>query len=253
MSVKVPDATPSFWLTKVLTTGMGEATSDYFVHRFDPVIAVAVAGLIFFGSLIWQLLVRRYVVWIYWFAVVMVSVFGTMVADVLHVGFKVPYVVSAPLFAVILACILAGWRISEQTLSIHSICTRRRELFYWGTVLATFALGTAAGDLTAMTLRLGYLASGIVFAGLIAVPAVAYWRSWMNEVTAFWFAYIVTRPLGASFADWMGKPHSLGGLGWGDGTVSLMATVLILICVTAIALTTPRVSLVSQAATADEG
>jgi uncharacterized membrane-anchored protein len=118
--------------------------------------------------------------------------------------------------------------VSEKTLSIHSITTRRRELFYWATVIATFALGTATGDMTATTLRLGYLSSGVLFAVLIAVPALGYWLLGLNEILAFWFAYIVTRPLGASFADWMGKDQSLGGVGLGTGKVSVVLAILII-------------------------
>jgi uncharacterized membrane-anchored protein len=128
---------------------------------------------------------------------------------------------------VALAVIFVAWYRTEGTLSIHSIDTRRRELFYWATVLATFALGTAAGDLTAYTLRLGFLASGIVFAAVIAIPAVGYRFARWNAVGAFWFAYVVTRPLGASFADWMGVPRTLGGLNWGRGSVSVGLTLLI--------------------------
>ena len=116
---------------------------------------------------------------------------------------------------------------SEKTLSIHSIYTRRRELFYWATVMATFALGTAAGDLAAITLGLGYFASGVLFAVVFAVPALAYWLFGLNAILAFWFAYIVTRPLGASFADWLGRPHCLGGLGLGTGPVSLVLAIVI--------------------------
>jgi uncharacterized membrane-anchored protein len=154
-----------------------------------------------------------------------------MAADVLHVGLGIPYLVSTAFFMVALATILAVWYASEKTLSIHSIHTRRRELFYWATVMATFALGTAAGDMTATTLHLGYFASGLMFTVLIAVPALAHWRFGMNAIFAFWFAYIVTRPIGASFADWMGVAHSRSGLGWGTGPVSLVLAVLILICV----------------------
>jgi uncharacterized membrane-anchored protein len=157
----------------------------------------------------------------------MVGVFGTVAADVLHVGLGVPYVVSTTLYAIVLTAVFMTWQRSELTLSIHSILTRRRELFYWAAVLATFALGTAAGDMTARTLGLGYLGSGVMFAVLIAVPAVAYRRFGMNAVLAFWFAYIVTRPLGASFADWMAVPHNRGGLGFGYGPVSIVLAVLI--------------------------
>jgi uncharacterized membrane-anchored protein len=150
-----------------------------------------------------------------------------MAADVLHLGLGIPYAVSTTFYAIVLTAVFLTWQRSELTLSIHSILTRRRELFYWAAVLATFALGTAAGDMTARTLGLGYLGSGIMFATLIAVPAVAYWRFGMNAILAFWFAYIVTRPLGASFADWLAVPHSRGGLGFGYGPVSLVLAVLI--------------------------
>ena len=130
-------------------------------------------------------------------------------------------------FAVVLAGVFAAWYASEGTLSIHSIYTTRREMFYWATVIATFALGTAAGDFSARTLALGWLSSGVMYAVLIAVPAVGYWRLGLNPIVGFWFAYSVTRPLGASFADYAGLPHALGGLGIGRGTVSVALTVLI--------------------------
>jgi uncharacterized membrane-anchored protein len=157
----------------------------------------------------------------------MVGIFGTMVADVLHVGFGVPYAVSTVACAVLLAGVLLSWHRSERTLSIHSVATARREAFYWAAVVATFALGTAAGDLTATTLYLGYSGSFVLFAVLILVPAAGYrWLRW-NSILAFWFAYVVTRPLGASLADWLGKPRQAGGLAVGDGLVSLVLAVLI--------------------------
>ncbi|AGK96521.1 COG4705 family protein [Clostridium pasteurianum] len=234
---KVPEITVYFWIIKILTTGMGEVTSDYLAHQLDPVIAVALAGIGLVASLVLQFLVRRYVAWIYWLNVVMVSIFGTMAADVLHVGFGIPYIVSTTFFVVALAIIFAIWYASEKTLSIHSIYTRRREAFYWTTILATFALGTAAGDMTATTMNLGYFLSGVLFAILIAIPALAYWLIGLNEILAFWFAYIVTRPLGASFADWMGVPHNRGGLGLGTGSVSLGLAIIILGLVSYLAVT----------------
>jgi uncharacterized membrane-anchored protein len=168
-----------------------------------------------------QLSVRRYIAWVYWLAVIMVAVFGTMIADATHIELGVPYAISSILFAVILAVVFVAWYRTEGTLSIHSILTLRRELFYWATVCATFALGTAVGDMTASTFHLGYLVSGILFAVVIAVPAAAHRFADLDAVVAFWFAYIVTRPLGASFADWVGVPHALGGLNWGRGTVSV--------------------------------
>lgn len=224
---KVPEVTIYFWVIKILTTAMGEATSDYSVHRIDPVIAVAFGGIGLAVALAMQLIVPRYIASVYWLAVVMVAVFGTMAADVMHIRFGVPYAMSTAGFAVALVVAFAVWYRTEGTLSIHSIDTPRRELFYWATVLTTFALGTAAGDTTAYTLHLGFLSSGLLFAVVIAIPAVAYWLVGLNEVAAFWLAYIFTRPLGASFADWLGVPHSLGGLDLGRGNVSIGLTMLI--------------------------
>jgi len=153
----------------------------------------------------------------------MVAAFGTMAADGVRRGAGVTYAVTTPLFALATAAIFALWYRSEGTLSIHSITTRRRETFYWATVLATFALGTAAGDLTAFTLHLGFFASILLFAAIIAVPAVGWWRGALNPTVAFWAAYVVTRPLGASIADWFAKPTRLTGLGVGDAAVSAVA------------------------------
>jgi uncharacterized membrane-anchored protein len=228
---KVPEITVLFWVIKVLTTGMGETTSDFFVKQFVPEIAVAVSGVVLAGALVLQFRATRYIPALYWLAVAMVSVFGTMAADVLHIGLGVPYVISTPFFALVLVGIFVAWYVSERTLSIHSITTRRREAFYWATVLTTFAFGTAAGDLTATTLGLGYLGSGILFAIVIVVPAIAWWKLRLNAVVAFWFAYIVTRPLGASFADWMGVSAARGGLDWGTGPVSLVLAALIVVLV----------------------
>ena len=225
---KVPEITIYFWIIKLLTTAMGEVTSDYLAHQFDPKIAVALGGIGLLVALILQFVVRRYIAGVYWFAVVMVAVFGTMAADVLHVGLGIPYLVSSTLFLVALAIIFMIWLLTENTLSIHSIYTRRRELFYWATVMATFALGTAAGDMTATTLGLGYFSSGLLFAVLIVVPVIGYWRFGLNEIVAFWLAYILTRPLGASFADWVGRARNAGGLGLGTGKVSLVLTILII-------------------------
>jgi uncharacterized membrane-anchored protein len=233
----VPEVTVAFWVTKALTTGMGESSSDYLVHRLPPVLAVALGGIALAAALALQFAARRYVPWVYWLAVAMVGVFGTMAADVLHVGLGVPYIVSTAFFAVALAAIFAVWWARERTLSIHSIRTRRREIFYWAAVMTTFALGTAAGDMTAITLHLGYLSSGVMFAVVIAIPAVAHWRFGMNAILAFWLAYIATRPLGASFADWMGVSHARGGLDLGAGPVSLALAALIVGCVIYLSLT----------------
>jgi uncharacterized membrane-anchored protein len=232
---KVPEVTVGFWVTKVLTTGMGEATSDTLVHQLPPVVAVALgfAGLVI--ALVLQFAAPRYRPWTYWLAVVMVAVFGTMAADVLHIQFGIPYAVSTTFFAIVLAAVFVAWYSSEHTLSIHSITTPRREAFYWLTVMSTFALGTAAGDMTATTFHLGYLVSGVGFTILIAVPAVAHRWLGLNAIAAFWFAYIVTRPLGASYADWLGVSRARGGLNLGSGAVSIASTVLIVIAVAVLA------------------
>ena len=160
-----------------------------------------------------------------------------MAADVLHVRFGVPYAVSTVLYGALLAAVFITWQRTEKTLSFHTIDTSRREAFYWAAVVATFAMGTAVGDLTAVTFGLGYLASGLLFAAVIAIPAVGYrWLGW-NAIFSFWFAYVATRPLGASFADWMSKPQSVGGLGWGDGRVALALTILIFCLVAYLAIT----------------
>ena len=228
MAVKVPEVTMYFWVVKVLTTGMGETTSDFLAHLMDPVIAVGLAGGALAIALVAQFRARSYIPWLYWATVVLVSVFGTMAADVLHVGFGIPYVVSTAFFALALAAVFGLWYATEKTLAIHSITTFRRELWYWLAVVTTFALGTAAGDLTATTAHLGYFGSGVAFAALIALPPLA--RRWfgLNAVFAFWFAYVVTRPLGASFADWAGVSRQRGGLDLGTGPVSLALLIAII-------------------------
>ena len=226
--IKVPEVTLFFWVVKLLTTALGESTSDYLVHRFDPVKAVMLGAVTFALALGLQLAVRRYIAGVYWLAVIMVAVFGTMAADVVHIVLGVPYLVSSVSFALALAVIFFVWYRTERTLDIHSIYTWRRELFYWATIITTFALGTALGDLTAITFKLGYLSSLILFGVVFAIPAVGYFVFGLNEIGAFWFAYILTRPIGASFADWMGKPPSSGGLGVGPAKISGILAVAII-------------------------
>lgn len=228
---KVPQVTIFFWVIKLLTTAMGESTSDYLVFSFNPYLAVIAGFIVFAAALYLQFRTRRYIPWVYWLAVLMVAIFGTMAADVTHVVLGVPYIVSTIAFAIALAVIFYLWQKTEGTLSIHSITTPRREMFYWATVLATFALGTAAGDFAAYTLSLGFLSAGIVFAAVFAIPAIGYKLFGWNSISSFWFAYILTRPLGASFADWTGKAHGVGGLGWGDGPVAGVLALLIIILV----------------------
>jgi uncharacterized membrane-anchored protein len=160
----------------------------------------------------------------------MVAIFGTMVADSLHVALHVPYAVSASLFLVIAAAVLVAWYATEHTLSIHSITTPRRQFFYWATVVSTFALGTATGDLFATTFHLGYLASALLFTAIILIPLAA-WRLGLNAVASFWFAYILTRPVGASFSDYLGFPQSSGGVGYGHGPAALVTMAVFVILV----------------------
>jgi uncharacterized membrane-anchored protein len=223
---KVPEITIFFWVTKILTTAMGEATSDFMNSALGPAIAVPLMLIGLVIALKLQFKTPGYQAWNYWLVVVMVAVFGTSAADALHVGFGIPYTVSTSFYLVVLTAVFIAWYRSEKTLSIHSIYTRRREQFYWATVLATFALGTAAGDMTATSFHIGFLASGIMFASIIALPAVAHRWFGLNSVLAFWFAYIITRPLGASFADWLDATRHLGGLNLGQGPIALAFAVV---------------------------
>jgi uncharacterized membrane-anchored protein len=190
-----------------------------------------------FALTLWlQWRTRRYHAVTYWAAVSMVAVVGTMAADVIHGGFGVPLEVETIVCAAALALTFWMWHRAEGTLSIHSITTRRREVFYWLTVSFTFALGTAAGDLTADTLGLGFLGSIVLFAVIMTVPVLGRWHFGLNSVVAFWFAYIVTRPLGASIADWLGKPAHSGGVGLGDGPVAAALILAIVVIVTCVAI-----------------
>ena len=234
---KVPEIIALFWVVKLLTTAMGESTTDFFVYKYNPYAVVAIGAVGLAITLAIQFSVKRYIAWVYWSAVTMVAVFGTMAADALHIQLKVPYLISTIFFAVVLMAVFTLWYKTEGTLSIHTINTRRRELFYWAAVIATFALGTASGDLTAITAGLGFFSAGLLFIGLIAIPAIGYWLFGFNEIFSFWFAYIITRPLGASFADWMGKSRTVGSLGWGDGSVAIVLTLVIIVLVSYLSIT----------------
>ena len=223
---KVPAVRPYFWLLKLLTTAMGEAVSDTAVEKFNPYLAVFAGFVVFAIAITWQFRTRGYRTWPYWTAVSMVAVFGTMAADSMHIALHVPYKWSATFFAVCLIVVFAAWYRVEGTLDIHSIVTPRREVFYWATIVLTFAMGTALGDLTATTFGLGYLASAFLFIGLIVVPLVA-WRLGMNPVLTFWVAYILTRPIGASFADFFGMPKTSSGMGFGHEPVALVTIVMV--------------------------
>lgn len=239
VTAKVPEVILWFWVIKLLTTAGGEATSDYLktygnIKGGGAEVAVFVIGLVLqFGT-------RRYRAFAYWFLAFAIAIFGTGVSDFLHLDVGIPYAGTTILWAVVLGVIFFVWYRSEGTLSIHSIRTQRREAFYWATVFATFALGTALGDFTATSLDLGYLASGVLFAVVIFIPAIA-WRLGLNSIAAFWMSYIVTRPLGASFADYISKPHSLSGIDFGDGQTALVFALAVLVCVAYLAIARPDI------------
>ena len=237
---KVPEIIALFWVVKVLTTAGGEATSDY-LTRFGNVVGGGIEVLVFAIGLLLQFGTRRYRALSYWWLAFSIAIFGTGVADFMHLDLHIPYAGTTLLWAVILAAIFVLWYRTERTLSIHSIHTRSRELFYWATVFATFALGTALGDFFASVLNLGYFGSGIFFGVAIVIPWLLYRWTGLNAVTAFWISYVLTRPLGASFADWASKPHSIGGLAFGNGPTAAVCFAVVAVLVAYLAIARPDI------------
>jgi uncharacterized membrane-anchored protein len=231
----VPEVIALFWVMKILTTAGGEALSDY-LRTLGNIKGGGVEVVAFVVGLLLQFGTRRYRAFSYWILAFAIAIFGTGVSDFLHLDAHIPYAGTTVLWAVILAATFWVWQRSEHTLSIHSITTQRREAFYWATVFATFALGTALGDFTATALNLGFLGSGILFAVVILLPPLAWWRFHLNGIAAFWASYVVTRPLGASFADYLNKPRNLSGINFGDlqTTIVFAAAVLVLVAYLAI-------------------
>jgi uncharacterized membrane-anchored protein len=240
VAAKVPEIIFVFWVVKILTTAGGEATSDY-LKTFGNIGGGGTEVVLFLVGLVIQFGTRRYRAFAYWFLAYAIAIFGTGVSDFLHLDAKIPYAGTTLLWAVILVAIFWIWHRWEGTLSIHSVTTQRREAFYWATVFATFALGTALGDYTAMSLNLGYLSSGVLFGAVILIPARAWWKFGLNPVAAFWLAYVVTRPLGASFADYISKPRDLSGIGFGDGPTALVFAVAVVILVAYLAIARPDI------------
>jgi uncharacterized membrane-anchored protein len=240
LAAKVPEVIVVFWVVKILTTAGGEATSDY-LKTLGNVKGGGIEVLVFVVGLVLQFSTRRYRALAYWFLAFAIAIFGTGVSDFLHLDVHIPYAGTTLLWALVLAAILWIWQRREHTLSIHSITTQRREAFYWATVFATFALGTALGDFTATSLNLGYLASGLLFGVLIFVPALAWWRLGLNSIGAFWASYVVTRPLGASFADYISKPASISGINFGDGPTAIVFGAAVLVLVVYLALARPDI------------
>jgi uncharacterized membrane-anchored protein len=240
LAAKVPEVILAFWTAKILTTAGGEATSDY-LKTWGNIKGGGTEVLLFVVGLVLQFGTRRYRALAYWFLAYAIAIFGTGVSDFLHLDVHIPYAGTTALWAVVLAAIFLTWQRSEGTLSIHSITTQRREAFYWATVFATFALGTALGDFTATSLNLGYLASGILFGVVILLPALAWWRLGLSSIAAFWMSYVVTRPLGASFADYISKPRDLSGINFGDGSTAVVFALAVLALVVYLAIARPDV------------
>jgi len=230
---KVPEVTLYFWVIKILCTTVGETASDYLATNLNLGLTKTtfITGALLIATLVAQFRLRRYVPVVYWLAVVLISVVGTQITDNLVDNYNVTLPTTTTIFSIVLALVFAGWYASERTLSIHTIYTTRRESFYWLTVLFTFALGTAAGDLTAERLNVGYAWSVVLFAAVIAAVAVAHYRFKLNAVLAFWIAYILTRPLGASMGDLLSQARSVGGLGLGTTVTSIIFLLAILVVV----------------------
>ena len=228
---KVPEVTLYFWVIKVLCTTVGETASDYLSDNVGLGLTntTFITGALLIATLVFQFRSRRYIPGVYWLGIVLISVVGTQITDNLTDNLGISLVISTIAFAT--------WFASARTLSIHTIFTTRREAFYWLAVLFTFALGTAAGDLAAERLSLGYWVSALIFGGVIAAVAVAHYRFALNAVAAFWIAYILTRPLGASLGDYLSQPRSSGGLGLGTTATSFLFLAAILIVVVYLSVT----------------
>jgi uncharacterized membrane-anchored protein len=228
---KVPEATLSFWIIKIMSTTVGETGADFLAVNagFGQGITRAVMAVLLAVALFMQLRRRRYTPWSYWLTVVLVSVVGTQITDLLTDGMGVSLYVSTSVFAVLLAGIFTVWFWVERSLSIHEIVTRRRELFYWAAILCTFALGTAAGDLATEALGLGFTWGAASFGALIAITYAA-WRMGGNAVLTFWIGYILTRPFGAALGDILTQAKTYGGLGMGAmWTSALFLTVIVML------------------------
>jgi uncharacterized membrane-anchored protein len=237
---KVPEVILLFWVVKIFTTAGGEVTSDY-LKTYGNFVGGGIEVLLIVVGLAVQFETRRYRAFAYWFLAYAIATTGTGVADFMHLDLHIPYVGTTILWAVVLAAVFWGWQRSEGTLSIHSIYTQRREAFYWATVFATFALGTALGDFTATSLGMGYLASGIFFSVVILIPPLLKWQFGLGSIAAFWMSYVVTRPLGASFSDWFSKPPSITGLGFGNGPTAVVFAVATFILVAYLAIARPDI------------
>jgi uncharacterized membrane-anchored protein len=252
---KVPEITAYFWVIKVLCTTVGETASDYLNTNLNLGLTntTFITASLLVAVLFAQFRSRRYIPGVYWLSVVLISVVGTQITDNLTDNFGVSLVTTTTVFSIVLAVVFAAWFVAERTLSIHTIFTSRREGFYWLAILFTFALGTAAGDLAAERLNLGYWISALMFAGSIAVVAVAHYRFRLDAVAAFWIAYILTRPLGASLGDFLSQARTTGGLGLGTTATSPLFLGAILLVVSYLSITRKDVSHVAAATASSAG
>jgi len=230
---KVPEVTFYFWIIKIMATTVGETSADFlnFNLHFGLTGTSVLMSALLAVFLFMQIRSRKYVPWLYWMAVVLISIVGTLITDNLVDNFGIALQTTTIAFGLALMAIFAVWYASEKTLSIHTIFTTKRELFYWAAILFTFALGTAAGDLAADGMKLGYANSALIFGAMIVVVTAAYYLLNVNAIASFWIAYILTRPLGASFGDLLSQPINSGGLGFGTVTTSgvFLAAILSLV------------------------
>jgi len=236
---KVPEVTLYFWIIKILCTTVGETFADYLNVNLKLGLTntTYIMGSLLVATLIVQFRSRKYVPGVYWLAVVLISVFGTLITDNLTDNVGIALQTTTIIFSIALAATFAAWYASEKTLSIHSIVTTKREAFYWLTILFTFALGTASGDLLAEKLAVGYWKSALIFGGAIGLIALAHFRFKLNAILAFWLAYILTRPLGASIGDYLSQAKQDGGLALGTTGTSVLFLAAILSVVTFLTVT----------------
>jgi uncharacterized membrane-anchored protein len=241
---KVADISILFWVIKIISTTVGEASADFFSHQFG-FMSFMVTFILLLISIVIQLKFKKYVPWMYWTVIILVAVFGTMFSDrVHHLG--VPLIISSFGFIILLLVIFSGWYVSEKTLSVHAIHTTKRELFYWIVIFVTFAFGTATGDLVADTFHFGLMGATLTFGVMMVVIPFFLYVFKTNRMVLFWISYILTRPFGAAGADLLAKPVAHGGFGLGDGTTSIIFLIVIIALVTYLTITSRKEMLIEE-------
>ena len=241
---KVANLTVAFWVIKIASTTAGEASADFLRHVFGN-ISIITMGIALLGTLVVQLSFKKYVPWMYWTVILFVAIFGTMFSDAVH-HLGIPIGWETLLFLSLLFIMLGIWYASEKTLNVHHVKTLRRELFYWSVIFFTFTFGTAAGDMVAHGLNLGFAYTTLLFGVcMVVIPALLYFLR-INNIALFWITYILTRPFGASGADWLGKPLSAGGLGLGDGTTAIIALAFMIVFIFYLSITHKNEMLIEE-------